>query len=692
MAKQGGNEDIVVTIGLDDKNYKVVLNDVINQATVAGKKIEKGFGGNITTSLLNVTKSLAKWGTIAAGAGAAVVGVQMHIIDRNAKMADSFDLSTEAFAKMRRVFEESGSSVEGLGASLATMQRNLINATAGANDQSRALSALGLNVNNLLRESPDQAFAKIAEAIMKIENSAQRTTTATQIFGKGAKELLPVMRDYADKAKDAAEFNDKFGISLSRVDAAKVEQANDAMGRVKSAIGGIAGIVGVQLAPAIEAVAKKIVGLDFNKEKFAQGVANVMDETAIFIDAVRMGVDEGKIALLGLEIAATKVFIKIAELRQKAALFVADQKRGMNNIIEAVTGSRPLDDTVGTGGLKSQNEQKAHMEAVQKEIDKLKAGLGDPASSAFTALQQARIESQQQAAKTAEAVKSSGDAAVTSMNAVNGAMERQKSLLEGLGMTTQEYKQSLSDLDLLYRSGQISLQQYTEAMDKLRMKMLETDKSASAGLERGLLRIKDEFSNVGQLVEDSFVDAFKGAEDALVEFAMTGKLKLGDLFKQIEADLIRIQIRQSITLPLAEMMQGMAGGGGGGFFSEIASGIGGFFSSIFGGGKSGGGPVNAGGSYIVGESGPERLFMGQNSGYIAPNRGGSGGVQINQTIINNSAKAQVKTQQSRDSSGNVDLRVMIDDLVGGLLADPNSESTRGLQNRTALQPSLIRRS
>ena len=49
-------------------------------------------------------------------------------------------------------------------------------------------------------------------------------------------------------------------------------------------------------------------------------------------------------------------------------------------------------------------------------------------------------------------------------------------------------------------------------------------------------------------------------EDALVEFATTGKLNFSDLANSIIADLARIAIRKSITEPLAEGLEGILGG------------------------------------------------------------------------------------------------------------------------------------
>jgi len=96
--------------------------------------------------------------------------------------------------------------------------------------------------------------------------------------------------------------------------------------------------------------------------------------------------------------------------------------------------------------------------------------------------------------------------------------------------------------------------------------------------------------------------------------------------RRIISDLIRRQIRRSSTGPLAGAM-----------------GLGGFF----GGGKAIGGPVQAGGSYLVGERGPEILTMGGRGAHITPNNqiSGGGGVVVNQTINVSTGVAQtVRTE------------------------------------------------
>lgn len=150
------------------------------------------------------------------------------------------------------------------------------------------------------------------------------------------------------------------------------------------------------------------------------------------------------------------------------------------------------------------------------------------------------------------------------------------------------------------------------------------------GASEALKNYFSEASNIAKQTENVFSNAFKGMEDALVDFVKTGKLDFSSLADSIITDLIRIQVRQAMS----SAMGGGSGGAGGGFNLV------GMLSSIFGGGKAVGGPVSAGMLYEVNEKGPELLnvagkqylMMGGQSGSITPNKD-SGGGQSQPSIV-----------------------------------------------------------
>jgi lambda family phage tail tape measure protein len=74
----------------------------------------------------------------------------------------------------------------------------------------------------------------------------------------------------------------------------------------------------------------------------------------------------------------------------------------------------------------------------------------------------------------------------------------------------------------------------------------QTTNNLKLGMQSYLNSIKD----VGKQIQDATVAAFKGMEDALVNFVVTGKLNFADFTRSILADIARIAIRQAIIAPI----------------------------------------------------------------------------------------------------------------------------------------------
>lgn len=136
----------------------------------------------------------------------------------------------------------------------------------------------------------------------------------------------------------------------------------------------------------------------------------------------------------------------------------------------------------------------------------------------------------------------------------------------------------------------------------------EAERSWETGVTKAINNYIDTVTNAAAQSERLFTNAFKGMEDALVSFVLTGKLDFKSLANSIIADLIRIQIQNSVMKPLAQATSGMS-------LSGMFSSAGNFLSGLF---KADGGPVAGGQPYIVGEQGPE-WFVPNGAGSIVPN-------------------------------------------------------------------------
>ena len=137
-------------------------------------------------------------------------------------------------------------------------------------------------------------------------------------------------------------------------------------------------------------------------------------------------------------------------------------------------------------------------------------------------------------------------------------------------------------------------------------------------------------------------DSFTRAEDALLDFVMTGKGGFRSLTNFIIAEINRMTLRQYVLGPIAQFLGGAFGGLGYGTAGTAAAtamvptGAGGFVPAL-----ADGGSAMAGRLHLVGERGPE-LFVPKTDGTVIPNHrlGGGPSVTVNQSITIDSRSDQ----------------------------------------------------
>lgn len=190
-----------------------------------------------------------------------------------------------------------------------------------------------------------------------------------------------------------------------------------------------------------------------------------------------------------------------------------------------------------------------------------------------------------------------------------------------------------AELNQLVADGNITLAQAKQAYALLQDEANETATTIGAGFSRGINEINRTITDLASATENTLVGAFNSAEDALVSFVTTGKVDFKSMVDSILGDLTRLVARMLF-------MKAIEAG------SEMGGPIGGL-ANLFGGEKAGGGPVEPGKFYEVGEKGPE-LFSPSVPGQIVPNaqvkkavgQDGVGGGEGNVTIINVSTKEE----------------------------------------------------
>jgi lambda family phage tail tape measure protein len=216
---------------------------------------------------------------------------------------------------------------------------------------------------------------------------------------------------------------------------------------------------------------------------------------------------------------------------------------------------------------------------------------------------------------------------------------------------------------------------------------------------------------------DLFKQAFKGMEDAIIDFTKTGKLNFKGMIDNFIEGLIRYEIQQQQIM----MFRGMGGAGGLAQLFMTAVGAYGAPGSLdYGPGaypKSAKGSVyDAGltqfakggmftngivdqptlfkfakGTGLMGEAGPEAIMplKRDNNGNLGVRSGGSQSkVDV---VVNNYSTSQAETTETVDSRGNRKIEVVIGDMTAGEISRNGSASQRAIRGTFGLQPQLIRR-
>lgn len=209
------------------------------------------------------------------------------------------------------------------------------------------------------------------------------------------------------------------------------------------------------------------------------------------------------------------------------------------------------------------------------EVERLAGALYDEAEAARAAAdawkthEAARKAADREAARSAEMRERAGSAAIDGIAAelarleptyardvaaLDAWREETSATLAAAGFAHEEYA---GHLETIYR-GRLAAAQDAD---------LQRRTDWQAGATRAFRAVGEDAEDMASGVEGAITRGFASAEDAIAEFATTGKANFSGLVDGIIADLARLTVRRGITGPLASVLDGLDLGalfGGGG--------------------------------------------------------------------------------------------------------------------------------
>lgn len=184
---------------------------------------------------------------------------QMDLIDSTAKLADRLGATTQELGALQYAGDLAGVSSEQLQTSLTKLAQTIENAGTGSAAAVDSLAKLGLAYDDLVNLSPTRQLEALADGLVKVGNAGDRTAIAMEIFGKSGSGMVNLLADGATGLRDAAKEAEQLGLVFSRFDAAKVEQANDALTKIGKVIDSVLIEAAIKFAPIIEALSNEFL-------------------------------------------------------------------------------------------------------------------------------------------------------------------------------------------------------------------------------------------------------------------------------------------------------------------------------------------------------------------------------------------------------------------------------------------------
>lgn len=414
----------------------LILNDgKFAEGMKRASKVTVSFEKQINESFKRIV------GYIAAAAGPVALGMltarQLEVIDSTNKMARQLGVANEEFQAMALVADEAGVAQENLGNLIVKGQKAIVEAAKGADKYEAAFKKLNLSTADLLSLRPDEAFERIVDKLSQIENPTIRNATAMDIFSKSGKDVILMLEDFSAKTEEARQFNEKFNISFSEIDGRKVEEANDAMGRLNKALGGIGNTIAIEIAPAITAMSNAILDTTFSADDLSVAVRVALDNVAVLGEYIRRAFHGAAVAIAAFQSGLASLTPGplapqwLKDMHENEAQY----KQNLQDVINNFDTEQTVIDSL----------YKARDEATKRALEAQRSGKGVGGGLDI------QLED-------TEAIK-------RSQKEIEQLYNKNRQLILGLDSATLKYQDTVADLNKLLSAGAITQEQYNTALE-----------------------------------------------------------------------------------------------------------------------------------------------------------------------------------------------------------------------------------
>lgn len=234
--------DLFATLKLDTSEYDAGLDS-------AEKETQ-----SLSSSLGSAGKTFA-----AVGAGIGVAGGALFAFANNTadsadeidKMSQKLGLSAEAYQEWDYVMQLTGTDINSMTSGMKTLVNKFEDAKAGGEDSIAMFEQLGLSMEDIQDMSQEDLFATVITSFQGMEDSTERAALATDLLGRSATELRPLLNQSAEATQEQIAALHEMGGVMSDEAVKNGAEFKDSLTSLKTAFGGAANSLASELIPKI---------------------------------------------------------------------------------------------------------------------------------------------------------------------------------------------------------------------------------------------------------------------------------------------------------------------------------------------------------------------------------------------------------------------------------------------------------
>jgi len=354
-----------------DVKLQITAHD---KTAAAFNSLNKKLGGlnkSIGASVTKIAKIGAAFGAAGIAAGVALTKASLESVDALAKTSDRLGIATEKLAGLQHAASLAGVENKTLEKSLQNLAVGVSDAAAGSGVAKDALIELGLSAGVLEKLPLDQQLNVVADAMQGVTTQADKVRIATELFGARGVSVLNMIGEGSDNLKEMAAEAEHLGISISRVDVAKIELANDAVTRAKSVFTGLGNQLATSFSPLIMTVADNFRQAALDNEDFGsigeRVVSALLSGYGKFADAIFFL----QLGFAGLKVKMLEMAKVVVDRIDPIFTFIMDKYNKMASVFGM--------DLVDTGKMSAMSA--GLTESIGAAIDNVSAMMSQPLPS-----------------------------------------------------------------------------------------------------------------------------------------------------------------------------------------------------------------------------------------------------------------------------------------------------------------------